>query len=294
VSILLALSKIYEKVIADQMYSAFSVSLLPNLSGYLKGHSCCTALLKMVEDWRLSHDNREAVATIAVDLSKAFDSVCHALQLAKLRAYCFTDQVLEFMENYPRDRRQRFKIDGVYSRWKTVKVGVPQGFLLGLWFFNIYINDLNFLVTNTSLRLYAEDATEYASDVSPPLLEYIINSDLHLLSTWFRQNYLELNVFKTQVMAIGPVSYCYDFSVDNNAVVTTDTLNILGAMLDCKLNFVAYVKEQVKKACAKASALRRIRRFIPSDIMGCLCKAYIFPHLEVNHLPHLLFAIVWG
>ena len=74
-----ALSKIYEKVVADQVYHAFAPSLSPNLSGYLTGHSCCTALLKMVEDWRLSLDNREAVATLAIDLSKAFDSVCHGL-----------------------------------------------------------------------------------------------------------------------------------------------------------------------------------------------------------------------
>lgn len=64
-------------------------------------------------------------------------------------------------------------------------------------------------------------------------------------------------------MAIGPVSYRYHFSVDNNAKETTDTLKILGVTLDCKLNFVAHVSEQVKKARTKASVLRRIRSFIP-------------------------------
>jgi len=95
VSILTALSKIYERVVADQVYTAFVPRLSPNLSGYLSGHSCCTALLKMVEDWRLSLDEREAVATVAVDLSKAFDSVCHTLFLAKLKAYRFTEQALD-------------------------------------------------------------------------------------------------------------------------------------------------------------------------------------------------------
>ena len=143
VSVLPALSKMYEKVVADQVYHAFAPSLSPNLSGYLTGHSCCTALLKTVEDWRLSLDNREAVATLAIDLSKAFDSVCHGLLLAKLRAYGFTDQALELMSNYLKDRRQRVKLDGIYSDWKPLKVGVPQGSLLGPLLFNIYINDLN-------------------------------------------------------------------------------------------------------------------------------------------------------
>ena len=76
---------------------------------------------------------------------------------------------------------------------------------------------------------------------------------------------IEINAFETQAMAISsvPYEYCYNFSVDNDAVDTTYTLNILGATLDCKLNFVAHVSEQVKKACAKASVLRRIRRLIP-------------------------------
>ena len=67
---------------------------------------------------------------------------------------------------------------------------------------------------------------------------------------------------------------------DNNEVDVNDTLKILGVTLDRRLNFVAHVSEQVKKACAKASALRMIRRFIPLDVMCRLYKAYILSHLE--------------
>jgi len=59
VSVLTALSKLYEKVMFDQIYEAFYWSLSPNLSSYLKGHSCCTALLKMTKDWRASLDRRK-------------------------------------------------------------------------------------------------------------------------------------------------------------------------------------------------------------------------------------------
>ena len=77
--------------------------------------------------------------------------------------------------------------------------------------------------------------------------------------------FIEINAFRTQAMVIGPIPYvyCYNFSADNDAVDTTYTLNILGAALDGKLNFVAHVSEQVKKACGKASVLRRIHKFIP-------------------------------
>lgn len=109
----------------------------------------------------------------------------------------------------------RVKLDGIYSDWEPMKAKVPQGSLLGPSLFNNYINDLNLQVTNTSLQLYANDTTEYASDASPPVLEYIINSDLHILSTWLQQNYLHINASKTQAVTIGPVPYRSNLSVDN-------------------------------------------------------------------------------
>ena len=81
-------------------------------------------------------------------------------------------------------------------------------------------------------------------------------------------------------MTVGPVPYRCNFSVDNHEVDANDILKILGVTLDRKLNFVAHVSEQVKKACAKASTLRRIRRFITLEVMCRLFKAYILPHLE--------------
>ena len=53
----------------------------------MKTHSCCTALLKMTEDWRNIIDKREAVGALAVDLSKAFDAKNHRLLPAKLKTY---------------------------------------------------------------------------------------------------------------------------------------------------------------------------------------------------------------
>ena len=64
----------------------------------------------MTKDWRASLDRREAVAAIAVDLSKAFDSVFHSL-LAKLTAYGFSGRALQLMTAYLRQRKQRVKLD---------------------------------------------------------------------------------------------------------------------------------------------------------------------------------------
>ena len=49
-----------------QLYGPVYYILSPNLSGYLKGHFCCKSPLKMVEEWRLSLNNREGVAAVAI------------------------------------------------------------------------------------------------------------------------------------------------------------------------------------------------------------------------------------
>ena len=118
VSLLTALSKVYERVLFDQMYGACQCKLCLNLSGYLKGHSCCTALLKMTEDWRACLDRGEAVAAVAIDLSKAFDSVCHSLLIAKLSAYgLISERASTLMKAYLCGRKQRVKIDNIFSQW---------------------------------------------------------------------------------------------------------------------------------------------------------------------------------
>ena len=47
----------------------------------------CTALLKITEDWREALDERQTVSAVSIDLSKAFDTICHCLLIRKLAAY---------------------------------------------------------------------------------------------------------------------------------------------------------------------------------------------------------------
>ena len=51
----------------------------------------------MVDDWRLALDSKKVITgSTAIDLSKAFDSICHNLLLAKLRAYGVGEEAISY------------------------------------------------------------------------------------------------------------------------------------------------------------------------------------------------------
>ena len=187
---------------------------------------------------------------------------------------------LSLMSSYLLGHKERVCLHGVCSSYSELREGLPQGSLLGPLLFNIFINDLNYAVPDVSLRLNADDTTLYASDVSPIALQFVVNRGLSRLSEWFDANYLLINNAKMQALPIGPRKYDFDLTLNGSAVTKLPSIRILGVELDGMLNFTEHISSQLKKAYAKTGALRRIRHFVPMDIMLALYKSLILPHLE--------------
>ena len=105
-------------------------------------------------------DRNTQTDVLYLDFTKAFDSVDHAILLQKLRSYGVTGPPLCWFEDYLTGRTQRVVVDGIALTWSPVTSGVPQGSILGLLLFVIFINDLpDFTVKGTETAPYA-DATK--------------------------------------------------------------------------------------------------------------------------------------
>ena len=101
------------------------------LCGFRKGFNTQHALIRMLEKWKVSLDNGENVGAILMDLSKAFDCIKHDLLLAKLHVYGFSRESLSLVHSVLENRQQRVKINGSFSTFKSLALGVPPGSVLG-------------------------------------------------------------------------------------------------------------------------------------------------------------------
>ena len=83
VSVLPLLSKVFEKIIYDQLYEYLENFLSELLCGFRKAHSTQHALFRLIQKWQEELDSGGYVGTILMDLSKAYDCLSHDLLIAK-------------------------------------------------------------------------------------------------------------------------------------------------------------------------------------------------------------------
>ena len=99
ISVFSILSKVYERVILNQLYSFIETQNLYNIdqSGLRKGHSTNTLLLKLRNDIRTAMKRSEVTLSILIDYPKAFDTIDHRIVLEKLQNMNFAKKLLKLL-----------------------------------------------------------------------------------------------------------------------------------------------------------------------------------------------------
>ena len=142
ISILPTVSKIFERILFNQLQRFSNKFLSPLLCGFRKGYSTqYVALINLVQKWQKCLDASDGiVGTLLMDLSKAYDCVNHDLIITKL-AYGVGENSLRLIQNYLSQRQQRVNVGSLFSEWSEIILGIPQGSILRPILFNVFIND---------------------------------------------------------------------------------------------------------------------------------------------------------
>ena len=166
ISLLSVLSKVLERNIAHDQFVCFLISnnkMSIRQSGNKQLHSTETLGLLFTSHLLSAVDEKKVTGVLMLDLSKAFDSIQHNILLAKLKGFGASTETISWFGNCLTDRQQFVRINSSRSSLLTVSHGVPQGSILGLLLFNLYINDLPSVCKTCNVESYVDDSKLYLS-----------------------------------------------------------------------------------------------------------------------------------
>lgn len=123
---------------------------------------------------------------------------------------------------------------------KPTVCGVPQGSVLGLLLFILYINEIYAISTSLKIILFADDTNLlcYGSNLEQLLHE--LENELNNLKTWFDHNKLKLNLSKTKFIIFGKCTYSTNskLTINNTELDRVSEIKFLGVIIHHKLSWI--------------------------------------------------------
>ena len=160
--------------------------------GFRKNRSCETQILETINDLAVGLNNGKQIdVLLLLDFTKAFDKVSPQRLFLKLSHYGIL-MLFNWIIDYLSNRQQQVIFYGAVSSSSCVMSGVPQGSVLGLLLFLLYINDLICEISST-VRLYVDDVIIYRQiDTEEDVLK--LQEDLANLSQWAQDWLMHFNL----------------------------------------------------------------------------------------------------
>ena len=294
VSVLSSVSKVFEKVIFNQLYKYFQDNSLFHTSqyGFRSNHSTELAALEFLDRVMNEMDKGQTPLSIFLDFSKAFDTIDHNILIHKLKYYGLGNNSLSLFKSYLQDRYQYVQIENVKSELLKIKTGVPQGSILGPLLFLIYVNDISSVSKLFYPILYADDSTLISTLnlFKQRNKASNINKELNKFNIWLCANKLSLNCKKSKAMIFHfpqkHISYP-NIYIDNTLIEYVDTFNFLGIFIDKNLKWKSHCSYIAGKMSKVVGILNKLKHFVPPKILFSIYNALIVPHLNYGN-------ILWG
>jgi len=136
--------------------------LTPSQYGFRVNSSTKVAITTFYDKLLRNINDKKITCSIFLDVKKDFDPVNHNILLQKLCHYGFRGLIFNFFHSYLEKRMICTKIEGTVSNFYEVEYGVPQGFVLGLLLFSLYVNDLP-NASKFETTLFADDTNLHLS-----------------------------------------------------------------------------------------------------------------------------------
>ena len=155
----------------------------------------------------------------------------------------------------------------------------------------IFINDLGSVLQKSSYKLYADDTVIYTDYTKTDTEDVVsdLQADLTNLNNWCKMNEICINISKSKSMVFGTryqVKHCDppNVTLGNIGLEIVPHYKYLGTFVDSYLTFTKQAAETCKSVSFKAYFLSKIKKYLNSETMIKLYKAYIQPYFDYNDI----------
>lgn len=295
ISLLSAFSKIYEKIVYNQLLNYLEINFLfdKEQHGFRPGRSVITAAVEFVQNIIEGLDKGKKVTGVFMDLSKAFDSVSHDLLLGSLNNLGIKSKSLAWFQSYLQNRKQYVEIINnmqnhskpIASPMLSVKYGVPQGSVLGPLLFLCYMKGLPGLVSDGGgkLYLYADDANLIVTSNDQESLEIASSSVLSIANQFFIGKNLLINPIKSSFIQFCTKQTRFQISphiqIDGKELSQVNSTKFLGLIIDKHLSWNDHVNHVVKKIGSGTYALFRMSKLCNLESLKMIYFSMIQSHI---------------
>lgn len=270
ISIINTFAKIFEKCLKDRLVDFFNKNntISKRQFGFRSGMSTTDAVCELCEKVTNSLDCGKKCLAVFLDLAKAFDTVPHDMLLQVLETYGVRGSVLDVFHDYLRDRSQSVKIGHILSDPLGIKMGIPQGTVLGPVLFIAYINSLTDIsIENGTVVSYADDTAVVFTGETWESVEGHAVEGISKVKVWLDSFKLSLNVAKTNYIAFShtsvnrPMYNSLHIHCLNDPIASVDSTKYLGIVIDKHLRWdhhILRLSKNIRKLIHKFYIIREI------------------------------------
>ena len=286
VSVLSSVSKILEKAVHVQVEAhCKDHNMLYHLqSGFRGNYSTDTCLIYLLDLIRSEISNGNVVGVIVLDVQKAFDSVDHSHLVEKIKLAGLDPA---WFASYLENRKQIVFVNGFPSGEEQIKAGVPQGSILGPWFYLLYSNDIPTCInsTKTKMLLYADDTILISSNRAVQNVIQELESALSQCHHWFNNNKLVMHSGKTESILITSKRKQHlqkEFVINyaGQVIKPSDMVKYLGLKIDSTLSGDKIVDSILTKCHSRLKFLYRYKDILSVKTKKVLTSALIQSHFD--------------
>ena len=286
ISLFSNISKSFEKMMHIRLTSFLKKNkVLSSFQfGFRNKHSTNHVLISLTEMIRSTLDNDQFACGVFIDLQKGFDTVDHKILLFKMNHYEVKGILYEWFKSYLTNRQQFTTVTKKQSELSSVEFGVPQGSILGLLLFLIYINDINKAIIFSSVHHFTDDTNILYVSSSLKDINKKINHDLSNLVQWFTANKISLKVSKSELIIFKShskqITKHLNFRLSGQKIIPKNHTKYLGIVVDEHLTCTEYMAQLRQKLNRTNGLLAKLRHQVSSNLLKTIYFVLFDSHLR--------------